>query len=111
MRGRQMVETDSDLLEHVDFLRLDASRNLSGRRKAALGQFLTPAPVARSMAAMLNSQQPDVSILDAGAGVGSLFAAAVAELCRRESRPRAIHVTAHEIDPPPARYIPDSFRL
>lgn len=106
-----MVETNSDLLERVDFLRLDAGRNLRGSRKSVLGQFLTPTSVARSMASMLNCQQPQVSILDAGAGVGSLFAAAVAELCCRDSRPCAIDVTAYEIDPGLAGYIPDTFRL
>ena len=32
-----------------------------------MGQYLTPAPVARLMASMLNNPVPHVSILDAGA--------------------------------------------
>lgn len=106
-----MVETNVDLLERVDFLRLDAGRHLQEGRKADLGQFLTPAPVARLMASMLTCPQPEIRILDAGAGVGSLFAAAAAELCRRPLRPRSIHVTAFEIDPKLAGYIPETFRL
>jgi adenine-specific DNA-methyltransferase len=106
-----MAERTGTLLEKVDFLRLDASRNLQGSRKADLGQFLSPAPVARLMASMLACPQPEIRLLDAGAGVGSLFAAAVAELCARPQPPQAIHITAYEIDPTLATYIPDTFRL
>jgi adenine-specific DNA-methyltransferase len=100
----------ADLLEWVDLLRLDASRKLDQGRKAELGQFLTPAPIARLMASMLNEADEQVRLLDPGAGVGSLFTAAVGEFCRREVRPQAIHVTAYEIDPKLAEYIPDTFR-
>lgn len=106
-----MTKIDVKLLERVDFLRLDASRHLEGSRKADLGQFLTPAPIARLMASMLACPQSEVRILDAGAGVGSLFAAAVDVLCGRPCPPRAIHVVAYEIDAKLAGYIPDTFRL
>src|SRR5262249_31566779 len=43
--------------------------------------------------------------------VGTLFAAGVAELCQRGQRPARIDVTAYEVDPILARYIPDTFRL
>jgi adenine-specific DNA-methyltransferase len=104
-----MTKTD-DLLGWVDLLRLDASRKLDNGRKAALGQFLTPAPVARLMASLLKETRKPVHLLDPGAGVGTLFAAAVAEFCRREVRPPAVHVTAYEIDPKLAEYLPDTFR-
>lgn len=55
-------------------------------------------PVARLMAGMLDLATPHVSILDAGAGIGSLFAACVADLCQRDKRPISIHVTAYEIE-------------
>jgi adenine-specific DNA-methyltransferase len=105
-----MTKAD-DLLGWVDLLRLDASRKLEGGRRAQLGQFLTPAPVARLMAAMLKEAPEQVRLLDPGAGVGTLFAAAVAEFCGREGRPRAIRVTAYEIDPKLAEYLPDTFGL
>src|SRR5437879_1634390 len=105
------VAMGADLLEQVDFLRLDASRRLESARKAELGQFLTPAPVARLMASMLECRQAEVRMLDPGAGVGSLFAAAVVELCQRKIRPRRIEVTAYEIDAHLASYLPDTFRL
>ena len=86
------------LLERVDALRREANRDIDAERKAELGQFLTPAPVAKLMASMFKCTVPDVSILDAGAGVGSLFAAVVAELGARIDRPRRISVEAYEID-------------
>jgi adenine-specific DNA-methyltransferase len=100
-----------ELLEWAELLRLDASRKLVEGRKAELGQFLTPAPVARLMASMLKEAHEQVHLLDPGAGVGTLFTAAVAEFCRRLVRPQAIHVTAYEVDPQLAEYLPDSFRL
>ncbi|HVA65223.1 MAG TPA: BsuBI/PstI family type II restriction endonuclease [Terriglobales bacterium] len=88
-----------DLLDQVDLLRLDAARDTARAHKARLGQFLTPAPIARLMASMLRVPQREVAILDPGAGVGSLFAAATGELIGRAEPPRRISVTAYEIDP------------
>lgn len=88
----------ADVLEHVDILRLDARRKQEKERKAALGQFLTPAPIARLMASMFTFSSSTLRILDAGAGVGSLFAACIAEICQREHRPERISVTAFELD-------------
>src|SRR5436190_8718365 len=93
-----LKQRELDLVERVDLLRLDASHNLEKSRKAEMGQFLSPAPVARLMASMLACHDPEVYILDPGAGVGSLFAACVAKLCRRPNPPEHIHVTAYEID-------------
>ncbi len=99
-----------DLLEYIEFLRLDAARKLGSQRKAELGQFFTPAPVARLMASLLTCREPVVRILDAGAGVGSLFAAAIAAFCQRESRPMHIHVTAYEIDPALSEYLQETLK-
>ena len=43
-----------------------------------MGQFMTPAPVARFMASLFRSRRLSLRVLDAGAGVGSLSAAIVA---------------------------------
>src|ERR1044071_5353765 len=99
------------LLNRVDFFRLDASRRLDPPGRAGLGQFLTPPPVARLMAAMFESPRASVSLLDAGAGVGSLTAAFVDELGRRESPPREISVTAYEIAPILIKYLNETFEL
>jgi len=101
----------ADLLDSVEFLRLDANRRLNGTRKSDLGQFMTPAPVARLMASLLEGGHDEIRLLDAGAGVGSLFVAAVAELLGRKTAPRRIAVTAFEIDPHLASYLPESLAL
>jgi len=106
------VPTSSAALsERVDFLRLDASRRLNEDSKAAMGQFLTPMPIARLMATMLAYNTPTVHILDAGAGVGSLFAACVAELCHRQVKPKLIQVTAYELDAGLAEYLAETMLL
>jgi adenine-specific DNA-methyltransferase len=102
---------DADLLEHVDFLRLDVRRKQEKERQAELGQFLTPAPVARLLVSMIKCQSPTIHILDAGAGVGSLFAACVANLCSRDTPPEQISVTAYEIDETLIDYLHETIRL
>ncbi len=92
-------------LERVDFLRWDASRKMHSEKKVKLGQFLTPMPVAQLMASMVHGTTPAIHILDAGAGVGTLFAACVAELCQRSSPPQVITVTAYEIDESLVEYL------
>lgn len=100
-----------DILHLVDMYRHDANRRLDTHRKIELGQFLTPMSVAQLMASMLVCHEPVVSLLDPCAGVGSLLAASVAELCRRPNLPSEIHITAYEIDPMLAVYLRDTLGL
>ncbi|MGA9770917.1 MAG: Eco57I restriction-modification methylase domain-containing protein [Blastocatellia bacterium] len=86
------------LLERIDLHRLDAYRKLKQENRSDLGQFLTPPSTARLMASMFEAQFSSVRLLDAGAGVGTLTAALVAELCSRKGRPKEISVTAYEVD-------------
>ena len=96
--------TAANLLERLDIERLEIASRVAGdrKRRADLGQFFTPADVARFMAAMLEVSRPakQVRILDAGGGTGILAAAAAAELCARpkQRRPNALHATVWEID-------------
>lgn len=87
------------LLSPVEAARREASLRLDPRRRALMGQFLTPISVATFMARMFECQKSMVRFLDPGAGVGSLSAAFVAEMCRRPLRPDLIALTAYEIDP------------
>jgi len=100
-----------DLLSSVEALRLDATARLSPERRGEMGQFLTPAPVARLLASLLVCETPTVSLLDAGAGVGSLFAAAVDTVCRRDARPERVHVVAYEVEPLLADCAEETMRL
>ena len=87
------------LLDRVDLIRLDVGRRLDPARRAAMGQFFTPAPVARFMADMSEANGGEVRLLDPGAGVGSLSAAWIARACSLEPGPSSIHLTAYEADP------------
>jgi len=87
------------LLEQVELLRLEATRILDPERRVELGQFLTPAPIAQLMSAMLPAPPTHVRLLDAGAGVGSLLAAGVEALAQAVQPPERIEITAYEIDP------------
>lgn len=82
----------------LDDARKDASNHLDLQRRAQMGQFLTPSPIATFMAGMFHCRKATVRILDPGAGVGSLCAALVLELSQRPTRPATIAVTAYEID-------------
>lgn len=93
------------LVDAVDFYRLDANRKLDPERRAELGQFMTPPATARLMASMFEAKADTLKLLDAGAGVGSLTAAFVDEVCRRDHKPRSIHATAYEIDSTLTEYL------
>jgi adenine-specific DNA-methyltransferase len=89
-----------NLLGEVDFLRIAASWKQEKKQKGTLGQFLTPAPVAELMAGMFGKiHLREISLLDAGAGVGSLLAAFVANLCHKQRSLVNLHIVAYEIDP------------
>jgi adenine-specific DNA-methyltransferase len=87
------------LLLELDDARKDASTHLDPRRRAQMGQFLTPSSIATFMAGMFLCRRSTVRILDPGAGTGSLAAALALTLCDRPRRPTAIAVTAYESDP------------
>jgi adenine-specific DNA-methyltransferase len=75
------------------------SEKLVQQHKAALGQFLTPSPVAGFMASLFEAHWDEVLLLDAGAGDGALTAAFVHSLCVGNHKPRRLVATAYEIDP------------
>jgi adenine-specific DNA-methyltransferase len=50
------------------------------------------------MASMFRLDADTYHLLDPGAGVGSLTAAWIAELCSRKRRPKSVAVTAYEVD-------------
>src|SRR6266571_2786288 len=102
--------TVDGLVEDVEYLRLDATRNLDPTSRSELGQFLTPPPVARLMASLFEHRPHTIRLLDAGCGVGSLTAAFVERVCQWETRPHEVAVTGYELDPTFARYLDDTAR-
>ncbi|MBC1218791.1 Eco57I restriction-modification methylase domain-containing protein [Nostoc sp. UCD121] len=92
--------SSGNLLAEVDLHRIVASLKLRQDKKASMGQFLTPASVAELMAGMFNRLDlPEISLLDAGAGIGSLLAAFVAKVCQHRQHTSSLRVVAYEIDP------------
>jgi len=100
-----------DLLEQIELLRLVLQKRLNAEQKVRLGQFFTPSAVAAMMASMLTGDEPYIHILDAGAGIGTLFAAYVDELCRHTQKPQHVHITACEIDAALMPYLKETLRL
>ena len=92
-------------------MRIAALLRLPREQRRLRGQFFTPAPVAQLLASMLVCNTPNVSLLDAGAGVGSLFAAVVTLLCRREKLPKSIHIVAYETEPLLADYAENTLQF
>jgi adenine-specific DNA-methyltransferase len=69
-------------------------------RKAELGQFMTPAPIAMFMSQQFESQNlSDVVLLDAGAGQGSLTAAFATRWKKTANAGSRLSVHAYELDP------------
>ncbi len=101
---RQLQEAEP-LLDQVDLLRVEASRRIDPSRRSELGQFLTPPSVARFMASLFCTLPQEVRVLDAGAGVGTLFSAVMVEAAGRTKPPKDFQVTAYEIDPLMAGYL------
>jgi adenine-specific DNA-methyltransferase len=108
-----LVESSTiNLLLEVDLLRITASQKQEQKRKATLGQFFTPAPVAELIAGMFNRLNlTHISLLDAGAGVGSLIAAFVVELCQQQEPPANLDIVAYEIDPFLISYLQQTLEL
>jgi adenine-specific DNA-methyltransferase len=67
--------------------------------RQALGQFLTPAPLAMLMAGLFQIRSSSIRILDPGAGVGTLTAALIERLLAGKFPPPSIEITCYEIDP------------
>ncbi len=99
-RVKQHIEAAGvSLTEQVDAVRRVANAALDEQRRAEMGQFMTPAPVARLMAAMFEDLSGEIHLLDAGAGVGSLTAAFVEEACHRSRAPKSITINVYEPEP------------
>jgi hypothetical protein len=97
IRMTAILEHDG-LVDRADLIRLDVGRRLNPADRAAMGQFFTPAPIARFMADLAEPNSEEIRLLDPGAGVGSLSAAWIARACRLNDRPSSIHLTAYEPD-------------
>jgi adenine-specific DNA-methyltransferase len=99
----------TEFLERIDFFRTDATRRLDPKHRSEKGQFFTPPLVARLMASMFAERPQNLKILDAGAGVGSLSAALIVDVCSWERKPASIIHVAYEIEPLLVDYLHSTF--
>ena len=90
----------SDLMAQIEERRLQVAQDLEAHNRESLGQVFTPAGVARFIASTAPELPAGASIrlLDPGAGVGSLAAAAVERLVSHDQIQR-IDLVACELDP------------
>lgn len=82
----------------LDVVRKTLNGSTCRKERSKIGQFLTPAWIARFMASLFVREVEHVRILDAGAGAGALFAACVEDLASRKRKPLSIKVVAYEND-------------
>jgi len=87
-------------LDQADALQLQVAPQLTLNRKSALGQFMTPLPVARFMASLFPpTTLQTCRLLDAGAGVGALSCAFLDRWASADGFGfKSIEVDAYEID-------------
>ncbi len=87
------------LLDHVEQIRRDVSPKIDPTRKSQLGQFMTPASVAKFMAEMFPpSNVKTCRLLDAGAGLGALTSAFLDRWKSGGFEFSRVESTAHEVD-------------
>ncbi len=87
------------LIERTDVRQAYVSKALDAKHRAARGQFFTPASVASFLAGLIDlPAQGRFTVLDPGAGVGSLSAAVVARAIEEQSKCE-ITLVAFESDP------------
>ncbi|MGA8572260.1 MAG: Eco57I restriction-modification methylase domain-containing protein [Desulfobaccales bacterium] len=88
------------LLEQAETVRKEVGQQISQKRKSELGQFMTPASVARFMASLFSpSSLKKALLLDAGAGMGALSGAALDRFAAGGFHFQHVQVVAYEIDP------------
>lgn len=97
-------ETMEQPLHTLDEICALASRKLDQTKRGALGQFMTPSPIAEFMASLFTYGEK-IQLLDAGAGVGSLTSAFLDQAIERGSQAA---VDVWEIDPILRGYLADT---
>src|SRR5208282_2411776 len=97
---RKHKQLASPLLNHAEVLPHELAPRLTLKRKSALGQFMTPASLARFMASLFSdSTLQTCHLLDAGAGIGALSAAFLERWALKDGLGfQSVELEAYEID-------------
>ncbi|WP_414753814.1 BsuBI/PstI family type II restriction endonuclease [Anabaena sp. CCY 9910] len=86
------------LTDSTDINRIQFCSRLNLNQRSELGQFFTPAPVARFMAKQFSNLSGNISLLDPGAGVGVLTAAFVERILANPNNVKSCFITAYEVE-------------
>lgn len=99
LRTQHLIDRMSMFLtDSTDITRIHISSKLNLKQRRELGQFLTPAPIARFMAGQFSHLSGHISLLDPGAGVGSLTAAFVERLLENPNEVKSCLITVYEVE-------------
>jgi len=93
------------IIDIAESYRVEANQQLNKKTQATLGQFMTPSSVATFMASLFRPEVQRISLLDPGAGVGSLTAAFIETLIIDNGNTLEVDVDAYEVDPFLANYL------
>jgi len=85
-------------VDFADRVGLVYSNSVTQNHKKKKGQFLTPAPIARFMGNMAESNNEHITILDPGCGTAILSCAIIEKLVSSNSRLHSISLDVYEID-------------
>jgi adenine-specific DNA-methyltransferase len=87
------------VISQIELIRQEVSRAIEPKKKAHLGQFFTSAKIANFMASLfVHNGKKKSSLLDAGAGVGSLTCAFLSRANTSDFQFGKIDVLAYEVD-------------
>ncbi len=87
------------MLAAIDKVRVELTTSLDAERRSKLGQFMTPATVARFMASLFQAgENKNCHLLDPGAGMGALTAAFLERCEKTELQFKHVSTAAFEID-------------
>jgi adenine-specific DNA-methyltransferase len=86
------------MLSRAEKLRIDVAGQTPRTHKSAMGQFMTPAPVAAFMAGLFEPRDGPFRLLDPGAGLGALTCAALDRWKTGGLGEGSMTVEVHEMD-------------
>jgi len=106
-----MIVSIEATVQRIDAIRPEISSHLQSERRSALGQFMTPASVAKYMTSLFTIRpRGQIRLLDPGAGMGALSTAFIQRWQQHAIANSALEITAYEIDCELRKHLEDHLR-
>lgn len=86
-----------NIASHIDHTRIMVSKKLDSANRSALGQFMTPFHIAEYMASLFEYNCPNITLLDAGSGIGALSVSFMEQLINKNNF-TALNLHSYEIE-------------